>query len=634
MTLSELRQTVAELSQALDWLAGYVRQQSESTAAELALAAAVVRNVVGPYLEGVEAPPLHLAVVGGAGAGKSTVVNFLLGRPVAETNPQAGYTRHPTAFIVDQSHLPWPQTPGFLNGLQAVTTPRSADEDADIYQIRRLTPLPEEPLQHCIIWDCPDLTTWAASGYVRRLWEVAALADLIVYVASDERYNDLVPTQFLHLLVRAGKPVMVVLTKVAADQSERLVDHFRQEVLGRLPRRSDGTLPDVPVLVLPLLTAEQRRDPGGAGAVWRIPLVNQVLTLTANPPLVRRRQVHLAFRYLQLLIANLEQAVRTELDEFQSWQELVRQGRLAFERRYAAEYLEAERFVAIDRCRQAWMDLLELPAAGRWLSAIFWVLRTPYRAARDYVRRWWQQAALPPSLEADVLRAAAAAWRDALHAETLRRLDRHPFWQQLAQRFSSELLPAWHQQWDTLSSRFVQQEREELEHVCQRLLESLQTRPGRLAVARLGKLTVDLGALALLVYLTWPLDWYHLLLVPLCVSLTHQGVEWLIAIQLESQRRRLRQQRAEHLHHVLAGPLEQWLQQWPATSGSSVARLQQALRQAPAALERLEAVLAVSTSSVTPQPAALPDGLGLSASATELSRHAPTPAVPASSQRN
>ena len=63
------------------------------------------------------------------------------------------------------------------------------------------------------------MTTWAASGYVPRLLEVAALADVIVYVASDERYNDEVPTQFLHLLVRAGKAVVVVLTKMAESQA-------------------------------------------------------------------------------------------------------------------------------------------------------------------------------------------------------------------------------------------------------------------------------------------------------------------------------------------------------------------------------------------------------------------------------
>src|SRR5919109_890945 len=89
-------------------------------------------------------------------------------------------------------------------------------------------------LQNAVIWDCPDMTTWAATGYVPRLLEVAGLADVIVYVASDERYNDEVPTQFLHLLLRAGKAVVVCLVKMREVDAPAFVAHFKKEVLGRL----------------------------------------------------------------------------------------------------------------------------------------------------------------------------------------------------------------------------------------------------------------------------------------------------------------------------------------------------------------------------------------------------------------
>lgn len=603
MSLIEVRQAGTTLAESLRWLQQHIATQQHSLAGELAFAAALVRNVVVPYLEGSEAPPLHVAVVGGAGSGKSTVVNFLLGRAVAETNPQAGYTRHPTAFVPAELAAPWPSSPGFLDALRPVSIACPANEDADIYQVRRLDPQPVDALRQCIIWDCPDMTTWAAEGYFRRLVEVAALADLLVYVASDERYNDLVPTQFLHLLVRSGKPVVVVVTKVPVEESERLVEHFRQEVLGRLPRRADGSLPNVPVAVLPLLHPQQRQDPAGAGSAWRVPLVNQVLALAADPPAVRHRHVQHALRFLHLLVAGLEAAVHSELEEFRSWQDLVRQGRLAFERRYEAEYLEVERFVIMDRYRHAWVELLELPAAGRWLSAVLWILRTPYRAARDYVRRWWEQSVTPPPPEAEVLREAALAWRDALHAETLRRTDRHPFWQQLARRFPNDLLPAWQEQWESLSRRFTCQEQEELEHSCQRLLEQWQNHPGRLAVARAAKLVLDLGGITTVVWLSWPLDWYHLLLVPLSASLTHQVVEWLAAMQVEALRRRLRQQRSVHLRQTLSEPLEAWLQQWPAQGETPLARLQQVLTETPTALQRLELAVAArmpATASVVP----------------------------------
>src|SRR5687767_6345526 len=94
------RQLVSLLASDFAWLEEHSRRQPAlgRETGQLRLAAALVRNVVGPFLEGQPATPLHVAVVGGAGAGKSTVVNFLLGTPVAEANPQAGYTRHPTAY--------------------------------------------------------------------------------------------------------------------------------------------------------------------------------------------------------------------------------------------------------------------------------------------------------------------------------------------------------------------------------------------------------------------------------------------------------------------------------------------------------------------------------------------------------
>src|SRR5207253_5965972 len=101
---------------------------------------ALARNVVGPYLEEQTAIPLHIAVVGGAGAGKSTVVNFLAGAVVAESNPQAGFTRHPTAFLPAGPAFAWPSYLGFLGPLVRISEERPANLDEDVYQIKRIPP--------------------------------------------------------------------------------------------------------------------------------------------------------------------------------------------------------------------------------------------------------------------------------------------------------------------------------------------------------------------------------------------------------------------------------------------------------------------------------------------------------------
>src|SRR5437870_9495519 len=239
MDNSATRDLVNQLAEDLGWLEDHCRQRPEQAAhaGQLRLAAALVRNCIGPFLDGQPPSPIHVAVVGGAGAGKSTVVNFLTGAGAAEANPLAGFTRHPVAYANANGQLAWPAHNGFLGPLQRLTAPEPANFDRDVYQVR---PVEEDPtsaglLKDFIIWDCPDMTTWAATGYVPRLLEVAGLADVIVYAVSDERYIDEVPTQFLRLLLRAGKPVIVCLVKMKEAEAPALLAHFKQEVVSQAP---------------------------------------------------------------------------------------------------------------------------------------------------------------------------------------------------------------------------------------------------------------------------------------------------------------------------------------------------------------------------------------------------------------
>src|SRR5262245_64618811 len=94
------RTLTTQLAEDLGWLEQHCRAHAELApqASQLRLAAALVRNCLGPFLDNQAPNPVHVAVVGGAGVGKSTVANWLSGVPAAEANPQAGFTRHPIAY--------------------------------------------------------------------------------------------------------------------------------------------------------------------------------------------------------------------------------------------------------------------------------------------------------------------------------------------------------------------------------------------------------------------------------------------------------------------------------------------------------------------------------------------------------
>lgn len=615
MEPSDHRSAVGLLADDLRWLEDHCRSEADLAehAGALHLASALTRNVIGPYLEGQQARPLHIAVVGGAGTGKSTIVNFLAGTVVAESNPQAGFTRHPTAFLPAGPAIALPSYIGFMGSLQRLASEKPADLDEDVYQVRRIPAATGDnnPLADFVIWDCPDMTTWASAAYANRLMEVAALADVIVYVASDERYNDEVPTQFLHLLVRAGKAVVVVLTKMRPADAVTLTDHFRREILGRLPRLPDGTLPAVPVLAFPQMPESERGDPAGAGARHRVSLLNQILILCDSADTTRERTVVNAAKYLTTAAEGLLEVARRDLAEYDNWKHAVAASKSEFEERYRGEFLSGEQFRRIDRYRDELMELLELPGAGRILGGLIWLLRSPYRWSRDYVAGLIVRPEVFNQAESTVLTAGLVGWLDRLQAEAIRRAPLHPFWKQVTVRFDAELAPQARNRFEQDRRAFELKETEELESAGRALVQRLEKSPTLLHTLRIGKFVLDLVVLSAILYLTWVPAWYHLLLIFIAVSITHQATELIVRGIVESTRVRVRNQREALVASVLTAPLAEWMSGWPATGGTSIEKLQQVLRRVPDTIRQLELRVAARIAELaparpTPTPPPLP----------------------------
>lgn len=598
------RSAVGQLSDDLRWLEEHCRQQPglAAHAGTLRLASALTRNVVGPFLEGQPAKPLHLAVVGGAGTGKSTVVNFLAGTVVAEANAQAGYTRHPTAYLPAGPAFAWPSFLGFLGPLQRISQEQPANLDEDVYQVKRVPPgKANDPLADFVIWDCPDMTTWASANYVSRLMEVAALADVVVYVASDERYNDEVPTQFLHLLIRAGKAVVVVLTKAREADAPALVGHFRTEVIGRLPPLPDGTTPAVPVIAFPQMSPQERTDPSGAGAKYRVQLLNQILVQCESETAARVRTVTNAAKYLDGAGEGLLDVARRDLSELDLWRATVHAGRSEFEDRYRREFLSGEQFRRFDRYRDQLIDLLELPGAGRVVGSVFWVLRSPYRWTRDYVAGLIVRPNVLNLSEQSVLSAALTGWLDKLQAEALKRAGSHPLWKGVAHGFDAGLASQARDRFQQEFRTFELKETDEMERAGREMVGRLENSPALLYLLRGGKLAADLAVVGGILYATWVPSWYHLLLLPLGVSATHQAAELVARGAAETTRARVRHERETLVSTALSGPLEAWLADWPATGGSNIERLQQVLRRVPLAIRQLEERVAAKAALMTTQ---------------------------------
>jgi hypothetical protein len=586
MEQSAVRSLTSQLAEDFAWLEEHARKQPEhaAQAGQLRFAAALVRNVIAPYLEGQPPLPLHVAVVGGAGAGKSTVANMLCGAVLAESNPQAGFTRHPVAYAQAASSITWPSSLGFLNSLQRLSKPDASSLDADVYQVRRVSQEAGQfgVLDKYLVWDCPDMTTWAATGYVSRLLEVAALADVVVYVASDERYNDEVPTQFLKLLLESGKMVVVCIMKMREADAPAFKAHFQREVLDRMPANAVSTL------AIPQLTHAQLVDPNRNAPVYRVPLVNQIFVLGEPISIARQRTIRAATRFLKDYQSEFLSSAHDDLKALEGWRHLVREGQNEFDQRYRREYLTTERFRRFDEALVRLLELLELPGVGRVASMTMDVLRAPYSWGKKLFRSALARPESATMPERQVLEEALLGWIDHLRKEAARKASTHPVWKHVHEGFNTGLA-------DAIKDRFTESFRgfqislgDEVERTARAIYEDLEKNPVALNAFRGTKFTLEVTAI---IGSFVSAGLWGFAIIPLTSSVIQLLTEFFGKQYVDFHREQTRNRQQALVTQHISGPLMEWLTHWPTTGGSAYERLLTILRRFPQNLAQLEAAV-------------------------------------------
>ena len=591
MEQAAVRSLTSQLAEDLAWLEQHARTQAAhvSRAAELHYAGALVRNLIAPFLEGHGPGPLHVAVVGGAGAGKSTIANMLCGAVLAESNPQAGFTRHPVAYLPADGAIAWPSSLGFLGPLQRLANAEPSSLDADVYQVRRVSP--EEGqfgvLDKFIVWDCPDMTTWAATGYVPRLLEVAALADVVVYVASDERYNDEVPTQFLRLVLESGKLVVGCLMKMKEADAPAFVAHFKREVLERMPASVVATL------TVPHLTPLQIVDPCRNAPMYRVPIVNQIFVLGEPTNGARQRTVRAATTYLHTYQNHLLSVARDDLLALESWRLLVREGQAEFDDRYRREYLTTERFRRFDEALIRLLELLELPGVGRFVSKTLDVLRWPYILTKKFFNSALARPEATNMPERQILDAALAGWIDQMRKEATRKAATHSLWKHVHDAFNNGLAENVKERFNDSFRGFQISLGDEVERTARDIYQDLEKNPVALNGIRSGKFALEIagivGSVALGIWTGGVAA--GLIVAPLSASMIQMLTDFFGKQYVDFHREQTRDRQEALVKAQLSVPLAEWLTQWPTTGGSAYERLQQVLQRLPGNLKQIESAV-------------------------------------------
>ncbi|MFI9598270.1 dynamin family protein [Streptomyces sp. NPDC052043] len=233
-----------------------------------------------PRLRRPQAP--LLAVVGGStGAGKSTLVNSLVGRRVSEAGVLRPTTRTPVLVCHPEDHH-WFSGMRVLPDLTRVWVPRGSPGAADDLltqesapsRVLRVETVDTLPLGLALL-DAPDIDSLIADNRVLAA-ELLCAADIWVMVTTASRYADAIPWRLLRTAKEYDATLVTVLDRVphqvASEVSRQYGALLTKAGLGEVPRFTvpelpesawgGGLLPASAVAQLRTWLVHQAQDPG------------------------------------------------------------------------------------------------------------------------------------------------------------------------------------------------------------------------------------------------------------------------------------------------------------------------------------------------------------------------------------
>ena len=205
----------AELERARFPLAIPGSSDAEATRAELV---GQIEDYVLPRLAEIDAP--LLAVVGGStGAGKSTLVNSLVGETVSAAGVLRPTTRAPV-LVCHSAETGWFEDDRILPGLARTTG--GAPTTATSLQLVAHERIPAG----LALLDAPDIDSVVETN--RKLaGQLLAAADSWLFVTTAARYADAVPWDLLHAARERGTALSLVLNRVPRGTEDEISEHLR-----------------------------------------------------------------------------------------------------------------------------------------------------------------------------------------------------------------------------------------------------------------------------------------------------------------------------------------------------------------------------------------------------------------------
>lgn len=174
-------------------------------------------------------PLLWAVFLGGTGTGKSLCFNALCKADISETGVERPKTQGPIVYLHEgklvDGTFPLPDLK--IQRIDGASPDKSKNSGASgrfsVIEHKR------SDLEHLAIVDTPDLDSVEVSN--REIAEdFYLLADIIIFVASQEKYADAVPSQFFQRVYRERNPYFFLINKASTELTrEEVIRFFREQ---------------------------------------------------------------------------------------------------------------------------------------------------------------------------------------------------------------------------------------------------------------------------------------------------------------------------------------------------------------------------------------------------------------------
>ena len=466
--------------------------------------------------------------------------------------------------------------------------PEASNLDQNCYSLREVTSEAVDPafLSSFIVWDCPDLTGKDATYYERRVIEIAAVADVCIYVASDERYNDELPTNFLQAVLEAGKPTIVVLTKMSPYDTDQLTALFRQQVLSRM--KESRNIAEVYPVPTPAV--------GKVHELWNATfphghrLREVIRRLTANLEQTRARVRVQVAKYLASRRGRLLDPLARDVGEWRLWVEQVRRSANSAVQRYEREYLERTGIEDFQEARDALLAALPMPGRYAYVWGILENLRAPYRMFKSFAHRYTDQTTTATIDESFLLDRIREQLLDSLIVTVASRRGRHGFWDALHRALIDPTQFKVESSFQELRERQMRDLRTKRRDTYDRMDVRLSQNPALLWMLRAGRLALDGVAIVLALW-----AWYQffgtsvwmIVVVLLTLGLADDLARILCQEYVRREREELLAQQRENIRELIRISYVDQLIRLPKDMGNRLARLSELLDRIPRSINAL-----------------------------------------------